>query len=597
MQNVSQEWKDNHKKMLVGESDIELSMRITDPDAYEDASASDNGSMTFSQTNDTVSGVEYDMTPTLTFEQNLWILDGSGKVLDKANIGTNRYIGNNICDINKTFVKNPLISLQFSKVHTNLIQGVTIVWSTLLDEYAEEFTVTAYNGNTVVATRTVTDNSSTKSIVYMDISNYNKITIEVVKWSLSYRRARIEEIVIGVDLSYGKKDLFSYKYTQRVNPLSTELPSIEVSFAIDNLDNSYNPHNVQGLSQYLIERQEVKVKYGYKINDKTEWINGGVVYLSEWDAPQDGLTAEFKASDLLSFMRNTYYGGTYYDYDKTLYDLAVDVLTDANLPTHSDGSVKWKIDESLKSIYVSTPLPIDTHANCLQLIANLGCCAISQNRAGILEIKRTYFNINNTADDYSINYSNSYSKSNTELSKPIKDVRVSVYTPKVSTERQEVASLSMDVSGTKEIIMLYDVTATNVTANITGGTIDEASYYSNACKLKVSSTGKVSITISGYAVETTKSETVIPNQEKGETIAIDNPLITNWYNSYLVGQWVMDFYNKRMTLSSSWRADPRLDVLDIVSNDNDYGTSNVMMTEVTYDYNGAFKGSGEGKVM
>ena len=52
-----------------------------------------------------------------------------------------------------------------------------------------------------------------------------------------------------------------------------------------------------------------------------------------------------------------------------------------------------------------------------------------------------------------------------------------------------------------------------------------------------------------------------------------------------------------MTLSSSWRADPRLDALDIVDNENDYGTSKVLMTEVKYDYNGAFKGSGEGKVI
>jgi hypothetical protein len=34
-----------------------------------------------------------------------------------------------------------------------------------------------------------------------------------------------------------------------------------------------------------------------------------------------------------------------------------------------------------------------------------------------------------------------------------------------------------------------------------------------------------------------------------------------------------------------------------VRNENDYGESKVIMTDVTYDYNGAFKGSGEGKVI
>ena len=40
-----------------------------------------------------------------------------------------------------------------------------------------------------------------------------------------------------------------------------------------------------------------------------------------------------------------------------------------------------------------------------------------------------------------------------------------------------------------------------------------------------------------------------------------------------------------MTLSSSWRADPRLDALDVVTNENDYNTTNVLMTEIKYDYN------------
>ena len=53
----------------------------------------------------------------------------------------------------------------------------------------------------------------------------------------------------------------------------------------------------------------------------------------------------------------------------------------------------------------------------------------------------------------------------------------------------------------------------------------------------------------------------------------------------------------RMTLSSDWRADPRLDALDVVDNENDYNTNKVLMTNVKYSYNGAFKGSGEGRVI
>ena len=598
MQNVSQEWKDNQNELLVTESEIELSMRITDPDAYEDASASCSDKIYFAQTNDVVSGIDYTMTPTLTLEQNLWVLDGGGKVLDTNDNGTNRYISSNRCGLDKIFTTPPIISISFSQVFTNLLQGITIVWSTLWDEYAEEFVVTAYNNDAVVATKRVTDNDSVKSIVYMDIANYNCITVEIVRWSLSYRRARVEEIVIGIDKSYTKGDIFSYSHSQSVNPLSTELPKVEVSFSINNVDNAYNPHNAQGVSKYLMERQEIKVRYGYKINDKTEWIDGGRVYLSEWDAPQDGMTAEFKASDLLEFMRKTYYGGTYYPNGISLYDLAVYVLTDADLPLNNDGSVKWKIDESLKNIYTVAPLPIDTHANCLQLIANAGGCVMLQDRRGVLQIKPsiiTFSNVSNT--DYSINYFNSYSKSNIALSKPIKDVVIGFYQYSVATDSTELYKGIMNISGTREIIVTYSGSATNVTATVSGGTLNSAIYYTNACELIITASGDVTITVTGKSLESSKTEISIYNSDSGETVSVDNMLITSLDRASVIGEWVRSYYNNRMTLSSSWRADPRLDALDIVDNENDYGTSKVLMTEVTYDYNGAFKGSGEGKVI
>ena len=595
MQSVSQEWKDNQNELLVGESEIELSLRITDPDAYEDATATDNGTMysEISQTNDIVSGVDYKMTPTLTLEQNLWILDGNGEVVDLDNIGTQRYISSYICGLNKTFTDHPIITISFSQVFTKLLQGITIVWSTLWNEYAKEFIVTAYNGEDVVATKTVTDNTSTKSIVYMDIQNYDSITIEIVKWSFAVRRARIEEIIIGIDKSYSKTDLFSYSHSQSVNPLSAELPKVEVSFSLNNVDNTYNPHNPDTLSKYLIERQEIKVKYGYKINDRVEWINGGVLYLSEWDAPQDGLTAEFVARDLLEFMQGTYYGGMYHSEGISLYDLAADVLTDANLPTHNDGSVKWSIDESLKDIYTTAPLPIDTHANCLQLIANAGGCVMYQDRSGILHLKP----LESTVSDYAINYFNSYSKSNVELSKPLKDVVVGFYQYTIGTDSTELYNGVVSISGTQELIVTYSGSATNVSATVSSGTLNSATYYTNACKLTITASGNVTIVVTGKSLQSSKTELSIYNADSGETVSVDNVLITDIDRAKVIGEWVRSYHANRMTLSSSWRADPRLDALDIVTNENDYSTTNVLMTDVKYDYNGAFKGSGEGKVI
>ena len=684
MQTVSREWKDNQKEVLVSESFVELSLKLTDPDAYEDASAEHNGSAYFSDDADyVVSEVDKNVDPHATLEKNLWVLDGSREILPASDYGENGYIGDVICGASRTFTKNPIVSVNFSKVFTDLITGVSIVWSNVFGEYATDFIITAYNDNQVVATETVTGNTEVNLTVYVDIVNYNKITVEVLKWSIPHRRARITAIQIGTELIYTKNDIMSYSHSQDVDLISASLPKSEISFSIDNVDNSFNPNNNESLAKYLMERQEVKVKYGYKLDDKVEWIDSGTFYISEWDAPQNGLEANFTARDLLEFMTGTFYKGVFTTgTGRTLYSLAEEVLLDANLPLDETGSVKWVIDESLKNIYTTAPLPVDTHANCLQLIANAGSCAIWQDRKGILHIERIVTNtqgstetyefentywvdvpisenaryeisctteisdveifdanniridnfpmlfkkvvnidltkysekivkiivstpdyatgsvtVTNTTPEYSITLFNSYSPSEITLSKPLKQVDIMCYSYSQESERMELYNDTVTIGGTVDVIVNYSNTAYGVFANVSGGTLNSAKYYANACVLNITATGDVSIIVNGFSRTPSSTIVTVESGTSGETITIDNPLITNRVYAKQVGEWVEGYMKNRKILSSQWRADPRLDALDVVVNENKYNTNNVIMTSVGYTYNGVFKGSGEGRVI
>lgn len=594
MQKVSQRWKDAQNELLAPESYVEVVLAMTDPDAYADASADDGGdNITISDVEQIVGVVDKDIVPYVTLERNLWILDGSQEIIPKSNRGDCGYISRTYSGITRKFSTHPMIDVYFSRVHHNLIQGVTIEWGSAFDEYAVDFTVTAYNGNTVVAKKEVVGNTEVRSVVYVDIVDYDRINIEIIKWCLPFHRARIADILPGVEKTYSKKDLFSYEHSQEVDPISSSLPKSEISFSIDNSDNSYNPNNLNGLSKYLIERQEIKSRYGYKIDGRTEWIDCGVFYISEWDAPQGGMTAEFTARDLLEFMTGTYYYGVYAPNGISLYDLAVSVLQDADLPLGDDGNTKWVIDESLKSIYTVAPLPIDTHANCLQLIANAGGCVIYQDRKGVLHIEP-----NTMPDtDYAITHFNSYSKSDVSLSKPLKQVEVPCYSYSIASDRSELYTGAITISGTQDVLVSYSSTATNVTASVIGGTLNSATYYANSCVLNITGNGVVSITVTGKALESSSFKVVIPSGEKGETITVDNMLITSQDRAIAIGNWVEEYTKNRMVLESDWRADPRLDALDVVTNENDYNTNRVVMTRVKYSYNGAFKGSGEGRVI
>jgi hypothetical protein len=235
------------------------------------------------------------------------------------------------------------------------------------------------------------------------------------------------------------------------------------------------------------------------------------------------------------------------------------------------------------------------HSSGVDIVYLYGCGNTYKGKSGTADIENITIKLIDA--DYSVDYFNSYSKSNITLSKPIKDVAIGFYQYSVATDSTELYKGTMNISGTKEIIVTYSGSATNVTATVSGGTLNSAIYYTNACKLTIAASGNVSVTVTGNSLESAKTEISIYNSDSGETVSVDNMLITDLDRASVIGEWIRSFYNNRKTLSSSWRADPRLDALDIVDNENDYGTSKVLMTEVKYDYNGAFKGSGEGKVI
>lgn len=535
MQTVSERWKQSHKQTLLNESFVEVSINIADPDALASVSAQDNGATYLSDTPKVVSEIDKNAVPYCTLEQNLWVLDGSRKAIPESDFGENGFIGNELSDDVCVFSsKMPIITLDFPHVFENLIPGITITWSTTYGEFADSFVVRAYNGETVVAEREVVGNRSTKSLVMMDIVAYNRIEIMITKWCLPYHRARVEDIFVGINRVYTKSELFGYSHSQSVDPLSTALPKNEIQFSLDNVNGEYDPYNEQGMAKYLMSRQEVKARYGLKLDDgSVKWIPGGTFYLSEWYAKQNGLTADFTARDLLEFMSDSYKEAQMV-HERSLYDMAVQVLTAANLPSNDDGTVKWRIDKSLKDITTSAPLPEDTMANCLQLIANAGGCVLYQDRSGILHIEPLVENVN---ADYTISTFNSYSKAEITLGKPIKQVTVKVYHYTVAEDNPLVIEKS----------------------------------------------------------ETT--DLIVPIGTVGETIVIDNPLIVDNKRATAIGTWVGSYLSHRMSLSPTWRADVRLDALDVVTHKNQHRDEALLVTDVKFTYNGAFRGTGEGKVI
>lgn len=381
---VSSGWVDAHKETLLPEMFLELTYRATEPGLQQDASSSATGGATFSAAATLVDGKRKSSERYGTLEQGLWGLDGNVSFFDETPVDPG-YVSSALSDASCGFATVPKITINLATQHTELIPGITITWSDAFNEWATDFRVTVYNNSNVVAQMTVTDNASPVSVVWMDLSVYNRITVEILKWSLPYHRARCTAVFLGIERVYGKGDLLGFDHTQSADLLSASLPKNAITFRLRNDDNRWNPENPNGVERYLLTQQEIRLRYGMTVNGATEWIPGGTFWLSEWSTPSNGFEASFTARDAIEFMNGIYTGPR----SGTLYAIAQSALEQADLSLLDDGSKRYVLADVLKKY--STDLTADTSeytiAQILQLVAHAGCCVFHQDRDGIVRIE------------------------------------------------------------------------------------------------------------------------------------------------------------------------------------------------------------------
>lgn len=417
MNTVSQGWKDAHDGLLLPETFIKLTFGVTEPGIALDAVTTATSEESFSETEKITNMLDKEPEKYATLEHNLWGLDGAFNYYDETPTDAG-YTTSILSNGDGSFSSVPTITIQFSTVRTTLIPGITITWGNAFDEYATSFKITAYNGSTVVFQKSVTDNTSQISQIFTALQGYDKIVIEVFEWCLPYRRCRVTELFLGIREFYTKSELLSYDHTESVDLLSASLPKSEIIFSLDNSTGRWNPSNPTGAEQYLIERQEVVVKYGMLVGDNIEWIDGGTLWLSEWNTPANGLEATFTARDWLTFANDIYTGIK----SGTLFAIATAAFNQLALPLLPDGTPRFYVDESLKNqtTNFSAENTEYTIADVLQMIAHMGCCVLHQNRSGQARIEPH----NSVETDYVINRFRSYAHPEVEFSKPLKAVEV-----------------------------------------------------------------------------------------------------------------------------------------------------------------------------
>jgi len=196
-------------------------------------------------------------------------------------------------------------------------------------------------------------------------------------------RLRILKFSCGITNTFVNDDVINYSEKEYVSPIAETLPSNDVTLTVKNYDLYYLPDNPDSALAFMEQGQEVKVALGYDVNGKgnIEWIPERVTYLKTWKANES--QAVFTATDVFDNMAGTYYKGKYRTEGISLYDLAVDVFEDAKIENYF-------IDTYLQEIIVHNPVPVVSHSVALQIIANAGRCAISQDRYGRIHLQTSF---------------------------------------------------------------------------------------------------------------------------------------------------------------------------------------------------------------
>lgn len=608
MRSVSNKWKQNQAQEFVGECDVKVIIDVTDPVAVADATATANTLAYFSKPQQIMNNKDKDIKEYATLEQNFFLLDGNNRILPPYNssqplsgIGDTGYISNAMSGDDCVFTTHPTITLSFSKVFETTIPAITIIWDRHTGEYARAFTVTVYNGSTVVLQHSVTDNETVESILYGDFDHYDSIVIEISEWCKPKTRARIADVDVGISKEFFKESIVSMSFIEEVDAIGAAFPTNTIKFELDNSDDFFNPYNPLGFYRYLTKRQRVIGKVGYynSSTDKVEWIQMGEYYLSNWNSPQNSITANFEANNLLSFLNSRYISTNITTAGVTLYSLAYGILSTAGLRKNADGTDKFVIHSSLQSITTTGVLPICTQLEALQYIAQAACCVLYCDSSGNIHIEP----INTTTTDYAITRQNSFKLPEVEVQKNLGTVKVLCYTNKNAADTTELFDGVLDITGDQDVVIEFaspTLDTASVTATVTGATSYSLTKYNNGCLLSiVGGAGEVSVLIEGKTIDTSsRIVSIVNDPTSDDEQVVDNPLITSYTHARNVGLWVKDWLIKRNEISADWRIDPRLDALDKITIDNKYDEhSTARVTFVQADYNGGFKGKMRGRLV
>lgn len=365
MKQVSDAYKLSMRSMLRNRSYVKVTFSNVDTTAVTDGTWASNGAQSYSEF-DTID-YKYDYEDAYaTMELNRWALDGSQVILASSTDGTvqDGFTSTLMSDASGELATSAILTREFTDPHT--LVGLTLTFDSRAKEWPIEITVNFYlNGETVKSKVASADDA--KVVIDEHIASCDKIEL-IFGDMLPYRRPRLERVMYGVEKTYMNSDIVSTKQSHDVDPLTRRLPKETMQFKILDYEHNYDPDNPTGIYSYVDKNSPVSISFGYELpNGEIEWVKDDKYILNSKPSVAKS-QATFSGTGLIGSLTDSFYKSKLGE--KNFYDMAEEVLLDADLTLTERGKNPWVIDPALKQMKTTAALPIDTHMNCLQLIAH-----------------------------------------------------------------------------------------------------------------------------------------------------------------------------------------------------------------------------------
>lgn len=148
------------------------------------------------------------------------------------------------------------------------------------------------------------------------------------------RPQAIAEVVVDKysndPLVFTNNKLISVEVNESYDYLGVTIPIPTLRFTIENYDGTYSPENPQGDMGKLKLGTTVYPYLGYRFDDTTELIQGGMYYITDITADDDTGVVDVECVSYINRFDNIYYDNP--DPDRSAYDLILSILLSASFP-------------------------------------------------------------------------------------------------------------------------------------------------------------------------------------------------------------------------------------------------------------------------